>query len=88
MIWIIGIIWIIVGFTVSFVWHAIVVTGASAKLTDSFQRIEEAEEYDDTAKVHLGALVHRKLAKRAYKRPWWLYILAPWLIFTARLPPD
>lgn len=85
--WIIGI-WVVVGFVVSAVWHAIVVSRASHNLTDSFQRIEEAEEYDDTAKVHLGALVHRKLARRAYKRPWWLYVLAPWLIFTARLPPN
>lgn len=84
--WIIGI-WVVAGFITSFVWHAVVITRTSAKLTDSFQRIEEAEEYDDKIKVHFGALVHHKLKKQAYKRPWWLYVLAPWLILTAQLPP-
>jgi len=83
--WIIGA-WVVVGFIVSFVWHVVVISRESRNLTDSYQRIEEADEYDDSSKVHLAALVKTKFGRRAYKRPWWLYVMAPWLVFTARLP--
>lgn len=94
--WVLGI-WCTVGFITSFIWHAYVIVRGSEELDEKVREIESKCNHERVAGVksedrlppfEKGLLVqhHRlKIQSKVNRKPGWLILLAPWLIFTSRL---
>ena len=82
--WIIGA-YVAVGFIASFIWHAYVVTRESEKFDADAQEISSMDDIGEYQKDSITEHCLDRAQSKVNRKPGWLIILAPWLIFTSRL---